>query len=235
MQTGFHIVLVEPRYDGNIGSVARVMKNFGFKNLVLINPPEIGAEGRRNAMHARDVLDDARLFANFEDMLPHYDFLVGSTAKIGRDGNTRRTPVFVDDLGGSIETDGDIALLFGREDYGLLNEEIEACDMLVTIPSHHEYPTLNLAQSVGIMLYELTRQQGKKRFTDKKFKMLSKIEKDVLLRFYDGLVDNVMDHEFENNIAKKTFRQLLGRAFVSGREARTLTGIIRKAMERTSN
>lgn len=231
MQDRFHIVLVEPRYDGNVGSAARVMKNFGFKNLVIVNPPHIGPHGRRNAMHARDVLEDARVFARFEDILGEFDYMVGTTAKVAGDANRVRTPVFIEDLDQSIEASGDIAIVFGREDYGLLNEEILKCDMLTTIPVCPEYKTLNLAQSVGILLYELSRQQNKKNFKSSKFRKLSGVEKDILFRFYDELVAKVRHHEFERDIARQTFRNVVGRSFVSAREARTLTGIFRKAAE----
>jgi tRNA/rRNA methyltransferase len=65
----FSIILVEPRYDGNVGSVARVMKNFGFKNLVLVNGPEIGPEGRKNSMHALDILQKAERVKTFDEIV----------------------------------------------------------------------------------------------------------------------------------------------------------------------
>ncbi len=232
MQNRFHIVLVEPIYDGNIGSAARVMKNFGFNNLALVNPPKIGPEGRRNAMHARSVMAEARVFESFDDILGEYDFYVGTTAKVAGDANRVRTPVFIEELAESLNTDGDIAILFGREDNGLYNEEILKCDMLTTIPVHQEYGTLNLAQSVGIICYELSRQANKMDFTDKKFRELSGIEKDTLLRFYDELVDEVLPHDFERDISRQTFRNVVGRSFVSAREARTMTGLFRKAREK---
>ncbi len=233
LQDNFHIVLVEPKYGGNIGSVARAMANFGFKNLAMVKPPKIGLEGRKSAMHARELMEGARVFKTFKDVVGAYDFLVGTTAKIAGDSNKLRTPVLVEELSKSLDTKGRIALVFGREDHGLLNEELELCDALITIPTHQGYPTLNLAQSVGVVLYELSKVENKKIYERrKKFRLLSKVEKDVLFRFYDDLVDEIYEMKFENGLAKRTFKTLVGRAFMSGREAKTLTGLFRKSAER---
>ena len=231
MDDNIHIVLVEPRYDGNVGSVARVMANFGFKNLAILNPPAIGPHGRRNSMHAKDLMMGARLFTDFSEIVDEYDFLVGTSAKIGGDGNTLRTPIFIEDLSNALEVDGKIAILFGREDYGLHNEEIECCDILSTIPTHHIYPTLNLAQSVGVVAYELSKQKNRLKYKKKKFQKAEKINKDIMLRYFDMLVDKVYERDFEGDLGKKTLRSLIGRAFISGREAKTLTGTFRKSGE----
>lgn len=223
------MILVEPRYDGNVGSVARVMRNFGFEDLVLVAPPQIGPEGRRNSMHARDLLEKAVVRESFDEVVGDYDFLVGTTAKVAKDGNTLRTPVFPEELVNAVDAKGKVGLVFGREDYGLLNEELERCDMQVTIPANPEYPTLNLAMSVGVILYGLSSEINKKKATGKKFRELSGKQKEILLKFYEGIVDEIYDREYENSLAKKTFRQLIGRAFISGRESQTLTGLLRKA------
>lgn len=232
MQDTFSVVLVEPRYDGNIGSVARVMGNFGFRNLVLVCPPDIGMEGRRNSMHAKDIMDGAQVRDSFKDVVEEYDFLVATTAKTAGDGNTLRTPVYPEALSVACESKGKVALVFGREDYGLLNDELALCDMQVTVPADKKYPTMNLAMSVGVILYELSKELNKKSLKDKKFRELSGKQKEILLKFFDTLVDGIYDREFENQLNKKTFRHLVGRAFISGRESKTLTGLFRKAGER---
>ncbi len=226
----FSVVLVEPKYDGNIGSVARLMKNFGYSKLVLVNPPEIAKDGRSMAMHARDILESAVRVDDYSKLTQDYDFLVATTAVLATDSNSRRTPIFPEDLSGALETEGKIALVFGREDHGLSNEEIEQCDLIVTIPGSREYPTLNLSQSVAIILYELSKAKMRRDMQGlKKLRKIEKIEKDVLLEKFDDLAGCVYLNEYELHNAKKTFRQLIGRAFISGREAFTLTGTFRKA------
>jgi len=225
------VILVEPKYDGNIGSVARVMKNFGFSRLVLVNPPEIGSDGRRKAMHALDVLKGAETASSLAELKKDFDFLVATSAKVAGDKNSRRTPVPPEELALAVGKEGRVGLVFGREDDGLRMEELHLCDFAVTIPANNEYPTLNLAQSVGIILYELSRQRLRAGMTKKKFEELSGKEKEILLGYFDTFVDRLYAIDFENKLVKKTFRQMLGRSFVSGREASTLIGLFRRAGE----
>ena len=226
----FFVVLVGPKYQGNIGSVARLMKNFGFTNLVLVNPPKLEGEARAMAMHGIDILKGAEVVKNFNKLKGKFDFLVATSAVIAGDSNAMRSPVTPDELGNSLDLDGKVGILFGREDTGLSNDEIKECDMLVTIPASDEYPTLNLSQSVAIILYELSKASNRKGL--RKFRKAKKIEKDVILDKFNRLVDSVYREDFRRRVAKKTFRQLIGRAFISGLEATTLTGVFRKAFEK---
>ncbi len=227
----FSVILVEPKYQGNIGAVARVMKNFGFRNLVLVSPPKIGSEARAYSMHGLDILRSARVIKNFKELKKKFDFLVATSAISAGDGNAMRTPVFPEDLANAIKTKSRVGIVFGREDYGLYNEEIQECDILITIPASSEYPTLNVSHSVAIVLYEIFRMRNEKS-KNKKFTSITPKEKEVLLKKYDALVDKVQKQDYNRKIAKKTFRQLIGRAFISGKEAFTLIGIFRRAGER---
>ncbi|MFH1403769.1 MAG: RNA methyltransferase [Candidatus Altiarchaeota archaeon] len=231
IQENFHIILVEPKYEGNIGSVARVMKNFGFTNLTLVNPPELGSEARQKSMHALEVLQKAGKVRDLAELQERMDYLVATTAKIATDSNPNRSPIMPWQLDNALKSRGKIGLVFGREDYGLLNEELELCDLQVTIPANPEYPTLNLAQSVGVILYELSKDSMTRKLDRRKFREIDGERKRVLLENIDGMIDGIYDREYENNLAKKTIRQLIGRAFVSGREAQTLIGLFRRAKE----
>ena len=226
----FFVVLVGPKYQGNIGSVARLMKNFGFRSLVLVNPPKLEGEARAMAMHGIDILKGAKVVKSFGELKGKFDFLVATSAIVAGDSNAMRSPVTPEELGNSLDLKGKVGILFGREDTGLLNDEIATCDMLVTIPASNEYPTLNLSQSVAIILYELSKLSNRKRL--RKFRKAKKIEKDILLEKFNALVDSVYREDFRRKVAKKTFRQLIGRAFISGLEATTLIGVFRKASGR---
>ena len=135
------VVLVEPKYDGNIGSVARAMKNFGFENLVLVNPCSIDDFGRAMASHAKDLLERAQNVSTLEEALENTELVVGTTGK--RMGNEQRhlrlhlrVPCLSPkELAEKLEgKDGTIVLLLGREDCGLTDEELAICDMVVSIP-----------------------------------------------------------------------------------------------------
>jgi len=229
--TSFSVVLVEPKYEGNVGSVARVMKNFGFSELVLVKPCELGKDAKKMASHAQDILSNAKILENFDDLLDSYDFLVATSAIVATDKNSLRTPIMPENLKNSLKIDGKVALLFGREDYGLFNEEIKECDLLVTIPTSKEYPTMNIAISVAVILYEISKLEKEMKGSMNKFEKANVIEKKILLEKFSDLVNVVYDNETQRNITKKTFRTLLGRAFISGREAASLTGVFRKAKE----
>jgi tRNA/rRNA methyltransferase len=117
------IVLVEPLYEGNIGFCARVMKNFGFTNLVLVNPPEIGGEAVARASHARDVLEGAERLT-FDEVVGRSSLLVATTGEVGSSICTSiRMPFFSPaELREMLaDVDGRIAILFGRENWGLSN------------------------------------------------------------------------------------------------------------------
>jgi tRNA/rRNA methyltransferase len=226
----FSVVLVEPKYEGNVGSVARLMKNFGFSRLVLVNPPKLDKEARAMSMHGRDILEKAIVLKSFREVERRFDMLIATTSVVASDKNYMRTPILPEHMKGSMGVKGRIALIFGREDYGLANDEIEACDMLLSIPSNPEYPTLNLSHSVGILLYELSKDVWTGRLkTRKKLQELSGVEKKVLLEKFSALADSVHAKDFDRKLAKKTFRQMVSRAFMSSGEASTLIGVIRKA------
>jgi len=228
----FHIILVEPMYEGNVGGVARVMKNFGFRNLVLVKPCTIDKEARQKAMHGLDILKSAKRYESLDEVVEDFDFIVGTTAKTAGDGNVLRTPVYPEGLFNALDKKGRIAILFGREDYGLLNSDVDKCEMLVTIPASPEYPTLNLTQSVGIILYEIAKESLKYKNRRKKFVKVDGDLKRVMLEYHDKAVDTLYDRAFERMLVKKTFRSLVARAFISARESRTLIGFYRKISEK---
>ncbi len=150
-------ILVEPKESGNIGSSARAIKNMGFKNLVLINPPEITEEAKWMAWRSEDVLQKAKIFNNLDEAIKDKALIVGTTR---RRGSKRGAIIDVRQGVGRIHEvaqDNRVAILFGREDKGLFNEEVEKCGYLITIPTSNLQPSLNLSQSVLLVAYELMR------------------------------------------------------------------------------
>ncbi len=152
-----YFVLVEPREAGNIGAAAHAIKNMGFRNLCLVNPPSlIAGEARWFARNAHDVLDSAEIFATIKDAISDKPIVVGASRRTGR-----KRGIFVHAAQGAlrlfeIASANKVAILFGREDRGLYNKEIEECGFLMTIPSSKKQPSLNLAHAVLIISYELS-------------------------------------------------------------------------------
>jgi len=152
-------VLVEPETPGNVGTVARAMKNFGFSDLRLVDPPplEPGGEAYGFAGHAReDVLPNATT-TTFDDVVREFH-TVGFTAITGEDARRHvRFPVATPrELAGELAgVDLPVAFVFGREGRGLNNDELARLDEVCTIPASPEYPVLNLGQAATVALYEL--------------------------------------------------------------------------------
>lgn len=156
------IILVEPAGPLNVGSVARVMKNMGLHRLVLVNPQcdRLSPDARKMAVHAADVLESAQEVKTLTDALTGCQRAIATT---GRSDTTLPTPLEQPRLAlpwlledrGAIGGDLESALIFGREDRGLTNEELNYAQRLVYIPANPAYPSLNLAQAVAICCYEL--------------------------------------------------------------------------------
>src|SRR5579884_3132860 len=155
------VVLVRTHYPGNLGATARVMRNFGVTQLVLVAPVADPAdrEARRLSAHGEDVLDRARVVADLGAAVADCGLVVGTSARVG--GPVRRQSVGTPDeilphlvAAGAAQP---VALVFGPEPSGLGNDEVSRCHYLLHIPADPGYPALNLAQAVAVCLYELRR------------------------------------------------------------------------------
>ena len=153
------IVLVEPAGPLNVGSVARVMKNMGLHQLILVNPQcdYVGEEARLMAVRAADILETAKVVESLPKALVG---CVRAIATTGDDGRSHPMPLEApaDALPWLLEAPS--ALIFGREDCGLTNAELNRAQRLIRIPSSDAYTSLNLAQAVAICCYELYREKG---------------------------------------------------------------------------
>lgn len=228
----FRIVLVEPKFQGNVGSVARVMKNFGQTELALVNPPSLGDEAQGRAMHAWDVVEGALRVDTLEDALRGCDYVVGTSARIPNpEGTYLRVPLDVKDFPQRIaDTAGKIAILFGREDFGLINDELEHCDLLVTIPSSPLYRSLNLSQAVGIVLYELHAQ-----LTERAPRPITQMSEEMRRHFhrtFDALIEVMKLPEHQERNTKTAYRKLFGRAVPSAWEYFVMMGVLRRCLQR---
>jgi TrmH family RNA methyltransferase len=134
------------------------MKNMGFMKMRLINPPpELTDEARWFACNSVDVLESAETFSDFRTAVSDISIVVGTSRRTGK----RRGVILPADKAASVIIEkaktGKVAILFGREDRGLLNEEVDECGLLLTIPTSSEHRSLNLAQAVLIIAYELLK------------------------------------------------------------------------------
>ncbi len=151
-----HFILVEPTEPGNIGASARAIKNMGFRRLELVNPVlYLTDEAKSMACGAKDILEKAMVHSSLSEAIAGKALIVGTTRRLGsrrglllsiRDGVRRIAGVGASNA---------VAVLFGNEHNGLTNREIDECAFLITIPSAGSFPSLNLAQSIMLVAYEL--------------------------------------------------------------------------------
>ena len=226
----FEVVLVEPKIQGNIGAVARVMKNFGMEKLVLVNPCEIGEEAVKRAKWGKDVLYSARTVDTLDEALSSVDFVIGSSSvdtesekKFARISSDPRESV--EKVAG---LDGTVAFLFGREDYGLLTDELAKCDMLVRIPANEDYPVLNISHAVAVLLYEIYLSKASKKET----REASGKEKELLHDYFGQLLDVTNYPEHKKKRTAVMFRRMMGRAVPSKWEYHALMGVFSRTLKR---
>jgi len=165
--SNIRIVMVNTSHPGNIGAAARAMKNMGLSELVLVEPKEFPAEKAVwRAAGALDVLDKARVVSTLDEAIQDCGLVVGTSARERRIPWPLLTPRECGERVWHEAAKHPIAILFGREDRGLTNEELHKCNYHVHIPSNPEYSSLNIAAAIQVVCYEirmacLTAQEGK--------------------------------------------------------------------------
>ncbi len=221
------IVLVEPKNSGNVGAIARSMANFGFEKLILVNPRcnHRSQTARNRAKWAQDVLKKAKVINSLSSIK---STLIATTGKIGTDYNIPRSPISPQQLSNIVNKKKDIALVFGRENSGLNNEEISKCDFVVTIPTSKKYSVMNLSHAVTILLYELTKT---KENIASHIIFTSPQDKKQLMKMLNKTL-NKMD--FATKEKKQTqitiWKRMIGKSFLTKRESFALMGFFRKLL-----
>ncbi len=222
------VVLVGPLYEGNVGSVARAMKNFGFEKLVLVNPCRIEDFGLAMASHAKDVLLGAKTVSCLEEALAGANLVVGTTGKRLEEQQRHlrlhlRVPCLTpEELSRKLQgKEGTAALLLGREDCGLTSEELAVCDLVVSIPTAQEYPIMNLSHAAAILFYELSQVEGGE------VKMAHGESLRLLHDRFRSLLQESGYPEHKVDFTLLMMRRILGRAELTEREARTLLGVVK--------
>ncbi len=221
----YRVVLVEPKYEGNVGSVARVMKNFGFTDLILINPPKLGDFSLAMAAHAADIFDKCKIVRSFEEAVNNSDLIIGATGIGGKSNDEHvRMPFYnpAELKEKFCEIVGVISLVFGREDVGLSNEELKKCDIIVKIPTSDEYPVMNLSHAAAVILYELGDVPGGK------IQLAKHGDLERLYVHWGSILERVGYPGHKRAKTLLMLRRIFGRSILTGREVQTLRGILRK-------
>ncbi|MHA2232457.1 MAG: RNA methyltransferase, partial [Candidatus Hodarchaeales archaeon] len=196
---------------------------------ILVNPITSIADEKAviTARHANSVLKHALQVDNLESAAKNANIVIGTTARTGGDHNLKRVaiPPEVLELPGHLEK---IALVFGPEDDGLNNDEIQVCDIVITIPSDEEWPSLNLSHAAAILMYFISRQVFERE--EEKHRPSLLVERKILVQEFSQMIQEISFKKAEQAI--QAFKNVLGRGYVTGRETHTLIGVmkaIRKA------
>ncbi|MDG2460589.1 MAG: tRNA (cytosine(32)/uridine(32)-2'-O)-methyltransferase TrmJ [Luminiphilus sp.] len=227
------IVLVHTTHSGNIGGVARAMKNMGLKRLTLVAPLAYPApEATWRAASAGDILECARVVSTLDEAIADCQFVVGTSAR------ERRIPWPIQDARRCadrvvhLSNTERVAILFGREDRGLLNDELQRCNLHCHIPTHEGYASLNLAMAVQIVAYELRMAQLQDTTA-----LAEDAEWDTpfssgadMSRFYGHLEQTLVDIGFLNPDAPRQLmprlRRLFNRVRLDEMELNILRGVL---------
>lgn len=221
------VLLVDPIYPGNVGSAARALSNMGLRRLKLVNPPNLtDKQCRMMAGHAWRIVTDAEVHESFEEACADEGILVGATSVRGR--RVRRRVYSPRELAPRILESAEpqrVALIFGSEREGLGEDHLAKCQFLVSIPSDPEFPTLNLAQSVLVLCYELMAADAEASRGPAPV-LAGFQEREAMLRQMEQVLIDIGFLSSGNPAhIMNSIRRLLGSADLTSRDVRILRGI----------
>jgi len=219
------IVLVRSKFPENIGSVTRAMKNMGLNHLILVDGcSPLHFNAYKLASGAEDILERAEEFPTLKEAISQMSCVVGTTSRTGKERGPFLTPKALAQKLILLSAKNSIGLVFGSEKEGLTNEELSLCHLYVRIPSSESFPSLNLAQAVMVICYELFQSS---RTIFKHPTQLAQAEK--LERMFEHMEKTLLSIGFlDSNHPKRimrVLRRLFGRSQMDDRDVQILQGI----------
>jgi len=219
------IILVRPRYHENIGSVARAMKNMGLHRLIVIDGcSPLHGNAYRLASGAEDILERAEELPLLREAISEMGCVVGTTTRTGKERSPLLTPKSLVKKLVPISLKNSIGLVFGSEKEGLTNEELSLCHLFVRIPSSETFPSLNLAQAVLVLCYELF--QSSMTIEENPVRLAPAEQLEKMFEHMEKTLVKIGFLEFDNpKRIMRALRRLFGRSQMEEREVQILQGI----------
>lgn len=221
------IAISQIQNPGNLGAIARVLKNFNIKELYLINPAcsQQDQKAKNRAKHAQDILENAIILKSIEELKNKFNTIIGTTGKLGTDYNIPRSPLTPEKV--FPLKDKNTVILFGSEEHGLTNEEIKQCDFLLTIPASKKYPILNISHAVAIICCEIFKSE--KEHSSSHIKFATETEKEIILNLFNDILKQIeFATETKRETQRKTIKNIIGKSSLTKREAFALIGFLKK-------
>ena len=243
LKNNISIILVEPQLGENIGTTARAMLNFGFENLILVNPRDDWPNeyAIKAAAGAIKVIENARVFKNLEDALSEFNFAFSTTIR-PRDmvKPVNGLEKMAEKSYEKLEMKQKIAFIFGREKSGLTNHQISLTDEIIEIPTNKDFSSLNLAQAVILVVSELNRLRVSYAKEEIVIPDSFPANKKDLISFFNHLERALDDSGFLKPIEKKptmmmNIRNIFNRSNLTDQEVKTLRGVITALLRWPSN
>jgi tRNA/rRNA methyltransferase len=228
------VVLVRTHYPGNLGATARVMFNFGLRDLVLVAPvaDPHDRNARQMSTQGEHILDNARVVDDLGAAVADCVLVVGSsgpTAGLFRKQPVGRPDEILPHLVEALQQGRPAALVFGSEPNGLTNEEVTRCHYVIHIPTADDYSSLNIAQAVAICLYELARSRLRETVSAPDDPLASFAEQDAMFaRLRTALEDVHFLYGAKAEPLMHAVRHLLGKARLTTQEVKILHGLARQ-------
>ena len=220
------LVFVEPKYELNIGFMARLVKNFDFRELRCVRPRvAIGKDAYIFSAHAKDIVEDIKLYEGLEEAVSDADLTIGTTCKYGTGLSTIHREAITPEEVANIVVDKSVALVFGREDVGLTNEELKLCDVIATIPTNPAYRDLNVSHAAAVLSYIVFRAKTGAGIPRR---LAGKQQRDLVMKYFGEVVSKVYPGDFRAEKTILAFKNLVSRADIRAYEASLLTSLFRR-------
>ncbi|MBP9743637.1 MAG: RNA methyltransferase [Burkholderiales bacterium] len=225
------IVLCDTSHNGNIGAVARAMKTMGLYNLILVNPQvTIDDHSYALASNARDVIEKAAIVDSLDEALEATTLQYALSARKREFNYSLVTPFScVPEILAIASLNQKIAIVFGCERSGLTIEQLEKCNRLVTIPGNPEYFSLNLAQAVQIMAYEIYRQlYGSVEYLKTNTEKATFADNQGILSHVDNILANTHYYKNKNrSMVQRRLQNIINKANLDRDEVDLLRGMLK--------
>ena len=241
MLSHIKIILVETSHPGNIGAVARAMKNMNISNLWLVSPKIFpSAEATSRASGADDILARATVCSSLQEAIADCNMVIGASARCRTISWPEMTPRECAEKIAITEPGNKVAIIFGRENSGLKNNELDLCHFLLRIPCNSEYSSLNIAAAVQVVCYELFIAAGRQEAIvigdrGKTPKATATQMESFYTHLYQALTDIGFMHPDKSKSIMRRLRRIYNRIELDIKELDILRGILRMSQDNQRN